>query len=201
MLRFVLALLLAACGGAPEAAHDHDHDDASTHKGHEHDEGHAHADGAAKPDDHAENGEGHDGHDHGEGHDHAAHAEGHDHAAHAKGHDHAAHAHAAGGQALDIPLNDGAKWAMDDHTRAVMAEARATLDGAKVASVADATALSATLNGQLSQLIKGCTMEGAAHEALHGFLKVYMPAVAALGQATSVDAAQSQVTQYGSFFE
>lgn len=95
-------------------------------------------------------------------------------------------------EALALSLNEGARWQMDEHTRTVMVETRVTLDGAAVGSLDDARALGTTLQGQLDRLIQGCTMDGAAHDELHTFLMVYMPAVASLQTVDSVEAASAQ---------
>ena len=104
--------------------------------------------------------------------------------------DHDEHATPAG---LHLSLDDGARWPMDEHTRAVMGETRTTLAEARVETVADAHALGGTLKSQLDRLIGGCTMTGAAHDTLHGFLAAYMPAVDALNKVDDPKAAQAQV--------
>jgi hypothetical protein len=152
---------------------------------------HAHTDGTetharADHDAHGENA----GHGDSVGGDHAAHG----------GDDHGD----AGGLALS--LDGDAKWQMDEHTRAVMAETRTALGGT-VSDAAGAKALGKQLQEQLDRLIKGCTMDGDAHEELHTFLMVYMPEVGMLQRVGDADAAKQAaavkalVAEYDRFFE
>lgn len=117
---------------------------------------------------------------------------------------HAGHAPPAAG-GLAIALDGTKKWQMDQHTRTVMSEIRATLTGAQVASKGDAVALADVLQEQLDRLISGCTMEGAAHDNLHLFLGVYIPALAGLRTtdepAAQLATLQGLVRQYDDFFE
>ncbi len=110
--------------------------------------------------------------------------------------------------ALTLSLNDGTRWQMDPHTRETMGLTRTTLSEAVVADAASGQSLGVTLQGQLDQLISGCTMTGADHDALHGFLTVYIPAVQALQAVTDDASATAQLTalramvaEYDRFFE
>ena len=107
----------------------------------------------------------------------------------------APHAAPHAAEALELSLNDGARWKMDEHTRGVFAETRTTLAGTAPASLDEAHALGETLDTQLNRLISGCTMDGAAHDELHVFLTAWMPAVAALKASPDLPAASATVTQ------
>ena len=122
--------------------------------------------------------------------------------------EHAEHAEHGTPSMLALSLNDGARWQMDPHTREAMELTRTTLAEATVPDAASGRALGVTLQGQLDQLISGCTMTGADHDALHGFLMVYMPAVQGLLAALNDDPAKAQLTalramvaEYDRFFE
>ncbi len=106
-----------------------------------------------------------------------------------------AHAHKKPTEAAHGPhlkLNDGKKWQTDAHTRVVMQEIGASLKSAAPTSVAEYKALGATLKKQVQKLVKGCTMKGPAHDELHVFLTSFMPAAAALAQAS--DTARAKQT-------
>ncbi|MEZ4316311.1 MAG: hypothetical protein R3F61_02355 [Myxococcota bacterium] len=94
---------------------------------------------------------------------------------------------------LALRLDGTEKWALDDTTRAVMAETHATLDGVIPRSVEEANALGDALQDQLDRLIQGCTMEGAAHDELHVFLTAWMPEVKALQSTTHELGARARV--------
>ncbi len=96
---------------------------------------------------------------------------------------------------LDIPLDNGAKWQMDEHTRAAMAETRQTVSEAKLGSIDDAHALGTTLQGQFEGLVQGCTMEGPAHDQLHTFIGVYVPALSELQTAEDLGSAQRHLAR------
>ena len=136
----------------------------------------------------------------------AAHAtEAADHAAHAA---HAAPAAHATPAALPLTLNDGAKWSMDEHTRASSAALQTHLSEAAPVVVEALTALGATLQGDINGLIKGCTMSGPSHDQLHVFLMAFLPEVQALSATTDVAAGRETVERlkglmaaYGEHFE
>jgi hypothetical protein len=77
-----------------------------------------------------------------------------------------------------LSTDDGKKWPMDEHTRSmftVMAKKTSTFDGT-------AQDLGASLQTDLGKLIDGCTMTGAAHDQLHKFLMLYIPAIKELAE-------------------
>lgn len=103
---------------------------------------------------------------------------------------HAAHA-AAGG--LTLKLDDGKKWKMDDHTRAALGTIEARLaKGPATDDIAGYKALGAELDGEIQNLVRGCTMTGPAHDQLHVWLTRFIPAVGALGEAADLGAAKGK---------
>jgi len=96
-------------------------------------------------------------------------------------------------------LNHGAKWQMDTHTRDMFKtmSQRVELGG-------DSRALGKALNNDLQQLIKGCTMTGAAHDQLHVFLMPYMSAIKELskeGTQTALEKVKKVLHEYRDYFE
>jgi len=82
------------------------------------------------------------------------------------------------GLALQLALQlDGAeRWQLDDHTRrmlAVMSE-RVIERNAETEAAEE---LGEALDEDIEELIRGCTMTGAAHARLHEYLQALMPAV------------------------
>lgn len=105
--------------------------------------------------------------------------------------------------ALTLSLDDGTRWQMDPHTRETMGLTRTTLSEAVVADAASDRSLGVPPQGQLDQPISG-----ADHDALHGFLTVYIPALQALQAVTDGPFATAQLTalramvvEYDRFFE
>lgn len=99
----------------------------------------------------------------------------------------------------EIKLNDGAKWQMDEHTRAMI---KSMSD--KVAASSDAKTLGAALQGDLDKLIQGCTMQGDAHDQLHIFLMAYIPAVKELTLTSSPESQEHVnilLADYPNYFE
>ncbi len=122
--------------------------------------------------------EGHD--DHASGHD----AQGADHAA--QGADHETHSYG-----LQLQLNDGQKWPVDDHTRLSAQKLAELMAGSEpLQSVDDARALADKLNEELKSLIQGCTMTGPAHDQLHLFLAALLPKVEELKTQTEIEPLQ-----------
>lgn len=100
---------------------------------------------------------------------------------------------------LDISLNAGSRWAMDDHTRSMFQAMTARLE-----SGGQPGELGKGLQADLEKLIQGCTMTGEAHDQLHVFLMAYMPAVRELaesGATGSVDRVEGLLNEYPKYFE
>lgn len=98
--------------------------------------------------------------------------------------DHDGHA----GVDLELALDDGKKWQVDDHTRRSAAAMIERVHGTPpFTTVDDARAMHAALDAELKQLIAGCTMEGAAHDQLHVVLAALFPRLNALKSETDVE--------------
>jgi hypothetical protein len=88
---------------------------------------------------------------------------------------------------LALELNDGEKWPVDDHTRAVAQRlAKLVTASEHLQTVDDARLLSTRLDEELGVLVKGCTMTGSAHDQLHVFLVALFPKVAELKEGDDV---------------
>ena len=93
-------------------------------------------------------------------------------------------------------LNDGQKWQMDEHTRSAIK----TIDSLLTADIAfesiDAYKLFAEkLDTELVALIRGCTMEGPAHDQLHIFLGYFYPKIQDLKKEENSEKSQVLVSQ------
>ncbi|MGJ8662223.1 MAG: MBL fold metallo-hydrolase [Marinicella sp.] len=109
------------------------------------------------------------------------------------------HHHSGLNESKQPVLNQGAKWQMDSHTRTMFQQM-----SQRVATGGDLIGLGEALNGDLQQLIQGCTMTGAAHDQLHVFLMPYMSAVKNLSEHGSKDAFQEvkhALDDYQNYFE
>jgi len=73
-----------------------------------------------------------------------------------------------------VPLNAGQKWKMDGHTRNSIARMKQLVQGNETDT------LGKSLAGEFHDLMKGCTMQGEAHDQLHVFLNELMPGILAL---------------------
>ena len=110
------------------------------------------------------------------------------------------HHHGEASQSHGLNTNHGKKWQMDDHTRAMfkqMTQKVGTFSG-------DSKALGKLLQEDLQELIKGCTMKGAAHEELHKFLVLYMPAIGKLsesGHKEDLAKVKELLAMYPDYFE
>ena len=100
---------------------------------------------------------------------------------------------------LQISLNDGSKWQMDEHTRS-MFKAMAS----RVKTGGDTRSLGGGLQTDLDKLIQGCTMTGEAHNQLHVFLTAYIPAVHEVSESGTDEAlteVQDLLAEYPAYFE
>jgi len=99
----------------------------------------------------------------------------------------------------ELVLNDGKKWPMDEHTRSMFEVMVARVEGG-----GDIKKLGQQLQNDLDKLIQGCTMTGAAHDELHEFLMVYIPAVhetAEKGTELELSRVKALLAEYPKFFE
>ena len=105
-----------------------------------------------------------------------------------------------------MTLDDGRKWAMDEHTRLSFEKMSTSFlesdhralegDGLRQAGAA--------LRTDIDDLIRGCTMTGKAHDQLHVYLMGYIPAVTALTQSGKAEDAREvarYLESYGDYFE
>ena len=105
-----------------------------------------------------------------------------------------------------LELNEGLKWKMDNHTRASFSTMADSFLGKDYSSLGGEGLKQegTVLRTGLDELIRGCTMTGAAHDQLHVFLTGYIPAVAALAEKGEVENArevQRYLEEYGRYFE
>ena len=107
-----------------------------------------------------------------------------------------------------MQLDGGKRWPVDQHTR----ESIAAMNAAVKAAVGDASpsrteALGKQIQDLGERLVQGCTMTGAAHDALHGYLGVLLPAVRRMagddpGMASTARAEVASVlARFGTWFE
>jgi len=109
---------------------------------------------------------------------------------------------------LDLALDGGAKWSLDDSTRDSITAIRAALTEPPPADVAAAHALAARIDASLSTMIAECTMKGDSHDQLHHFLEGFFPGVSALKKSADLPAAmearaklRAQVVAFDATFE
>ncbi len=92
------------------------------------------------------------------------------------GHDHDQHAvesedsHHHSAHEGPLQLNNGEKWAADEHTVAVVGDMKMELSDFQKAGQQNYNALVDSLTRQLDTLVAGCTMTGPAHDELHKWL-------------------------------
>jgi|APSaa5957512622_1039677.scaffolds.fasta_scaffold43675_2 hypothetical protein len=123
-----------------------------------------------------------------EGHGHTDHESGHE-----SGHDETLVV------GVELTLNEGKKWSVDEHTRnsaARITELVAAVEDLQ--SIEQSKELAAELDKELNGLIQGCTMTGAAHEQLHVFLVAFLPQVGALKEGEDVHALRETREQIAS---
>ncbi len=104
--------------------------------------------------------------------------------------DHGQHesGHAEHASGLQLTLDEGEKWPVDEHTRVSAARLTELVgDSEPLLSVEDARTLAEELDEELDSLVKGCTMTGRAHEQLHVFLVALFPKVEELKTRTDVE--------------
>lgn len=101
----------------------------------------------------------------------------------------------AAGPLAQLQTNDGAKWELDELTRRVFRQAGEALSRDNLTDLPACQALAGELKTGISELIAGCTMQGAAHDQLHHFLNAYIPAVNELQGSQTLDSAQKGVNE------
>ena len=120
--------------------------------------------------------------------------------AYAAEHGHGHHEHGAAAES-GLSLNQGERWEMDQHTRAMLLKMEEAFFVADHSTQAGLNAAGAELKGQLGELISGCTMQGAAHDQLHLFLTDYMPAIDRLAEAADYESARAAAIELKGHFE
>ncbi len=111
-----------------------------------------------------------------------------------------------GSSELNLSLNGESRWRMDDHTRKLFKQMAARFDGfdASAATSNQLKSLGQSLDHDVKDLIAGCKMVGDAHNELHKYLIVYMPAVNKLRSGGRFEEAQhvrSLLKAYPEYFE
>ncbi len=89
------------------------------------------------------------------------------------------HAEEARTTEIELQLDEGRRWPLDEPTRAHVARMTERIEDLDPAT-ADAETLRRTggeLSDDLDSLIRGCTMTGEAHQQLHLYLTALIPAV------------------------
>lgn len=119
--------------------------------------------------------------------------------------------HAAQGEqgaSLELSLNEGQKWQMDDHTRNSINAIYTLFDQGEPSTIEDFNAIGTEAETEINNLVAGCTMEGAAHDQLHLFLGVFIPKVKALSAEKNIDEAgvlygeiDQLLSQYDQYFQ
>jgi hypothetical protein len=104
----------------------------------------------------------------------------------------------------DLHLNGVEKWQMDEHTRTVFTKMTGRLEGKSGDDAAVWKQAAGELNDDITELIQGCTMQGPAHDELHKYLVLYIPAVdklAASNTKQSAERVQELLDLYPDYFE
>lgn len=97
---------------------------------------------------------------------------------------------------VTLTSNDGAKWQVDDHTRASMKRLGARLEAGPVDETpAGYRALANDLIAELQTLVQGCTMKGPAHDQLHVLLSAVIPRVSDLKETKEPAAAKKATAE------
>lgn len=104
--------------------------------------------------------------------------------------------------AAKFVLNDGKKWQMDEHTRNAIKELDSLLNTQEVIkSIEEYNQFGQKLDDELILLIRGCTMEGSAHDQLHIFLGYFYPQVQSIKKETTIESAEKLLNEMQSLFE
>ena len=109
------------------------------------------------------------------------------------------HEHQIETEELQVSLNDGLRWKMDDHTRSMF---KAMVD--RVDAGGDINAVGSGLQSDLDRLIQGCTMTGEAHDQLHVFLTHLIPAIQEVSENESdesLEKVELLLSEYPKYFE
>lgn len=100
---------------------------------------------------------------------------------------------------LQLTLNNGQRWKMDDHTRTMFNTMTQRIEAGGGVDV-----VGKGLKSDLDKLIQGCTMTGEAHNQLHIFLVPFIPAVQGVstnGSVESLKEVEEMLQEYPKYFE
>ncbi|MFA5620796.1 MAG: hypothetical protein WDA08_10875 [Weeksellaceae bacterium] len=121
------------------------------------------------------------------------------------------HEHTTENQELVLTLNDGQKWKADESTNfhtANLMKLSADFKAENQNSPEAAHAFADKIQDELNLLIKGCKMQGPAHDALHIWLKDVLDDVKQLktveteeDAGSAADKLMTDIGKYNDFFE
>jgi len=110
-----------------------------------------------------------------------------------------------------LSLNDGKKWNADSSTVNHVRALQNIVDNSGIkpgATLAEYTGTGAELSAALDELISGCRMSGADHDALHLWLEPLHASIKQLSDATETASAEkefenirNQLNLFGEYFE
>jgi ABC-type Zn2+ transport system substrate-binding protein/surface adhesin len=137
-----------------------------------------------------------------------AHSSDHDHDDHS-GHDHAHDDHAKPlGADGEMVLNNGEKWQADEHTNNSAEKMHKLVVDFKMQKEKKYDELVTKLKAEIQELVKGCTMDGAAHDQLHIWLNDYMNLVVELsddndeaGKEIAINNLAESLHNYSKYFK
>ncbi len=101
-----------------------------------------------------------------------------------------------------LSLNEGKKWQVDEHTRKSVLQMKSLIENTAE------TELGKAMAGEISNLFKGCTMQGPAHDQLHLFLTDLLGNVNGLyssetagERSVEIEAIRRSLKKFDAFFE
>jgi len=102
---------------------------------------------------------------------------------------------------IKFVLNDGKKWQMDEHTRNSIKNLESLLKSKEqINSIGEYKLIGENLDEELILLIRGCTMEGPAHDQLHVFLGYFYPMVQSLKKEENIEFSKNNLSEMESLF-
>lgn len=100
-----------------------------------------------------------------------------------------------------LQLNNGKKWAADEHTAAVVGDMKMELSDFEKTGQSNYKGLADSLTSQLDVLVAGCTMTGPAHDELHKWLVPLTESLKDLRAAKDAWNAEEAVGEIGQSLE
>ncbi len=100
-----------------------------------------------------------------------------------------------------MKLNEGKKWMMDEHTRSSFKKMEASFASSDQGTISGLKNIGGELRGQINDLLKGCTMEGPAHDQLHIFMMGYIPAVDSLSSSDELKIGEGQAVKVKEYLD